>query len=200
MLPSNTAGPTTQEVGFFTATPARLARWLVVGLGDDWSIRSPSWTTAEEAFAALAPKPLLSTYAWVPLDDDWSLLLNDTPLGTDVGLLPSRAAEALGCRAIRATCVEGDGTFPARILEVYGPAGEAPFGLERSLTAANDGGRWVFEMSGEPFSFEDQEAYKRRATASRFTSEMLLDYLRQLGVPSGVDPRWSAAVIVERRQ
>lgn len=66
-----------------------------------------------------------------------------------------------------------------------------------SIAAANDGGRWVFETSGTPFAFEDLSAYANRLKKRRLTAEMLLDYLRALGVPVNDEPDWSAAYLVE---
>ena len=34
--------------------------------------------------------------------------------------------------------------------------------MSRSIAAANDGGRWVFEVFGKPYPFEDQEQYRQR--------------------------------------
>jgi hypothetical protein len=147
----------------------------------------------------LAPAPILSRYACIAIDG-WTLVLNNTPLGTDVGVLPSYAARELKCRAIRALRVDDDEPgYPARVLEVYGPDGEPPLALERSIATANDGGRWVFETSGKAFAFEDEEAYRRRSKASRFTGEMLHDYLLALGAPADSEPDWSTAVVIEQR-
>ena len=53
--------------------------------------------------------------------------MNSTPLGTDVGVLPSYAARELKYRGIRAVRVDDDEPgYPARVLEVYGPRGEPP--------------------------------------------------------------------------
>lgn len=121
------------------------------------------------------------------------------PRGTDVGVLPSYAARELECRAIRAVRVDDDQPGnPARILEVYGPRGTPPLALERSVAAANDGGRGVFETSGTPYAFEDQAAYRRRAKLRRLTGEMLHDYLLALGVPVDSEPNWHAALLIER--
>jgi hypothetical protein len=113
-------------------------------------------------------------------------------------MLPSHAARELGVRAIRAVCVDGDEEkFPARILEVFGPQGPPPLALERSVVAANDGGKWVFETSGVAFDFEDLKAYGRRLKAARFTAEMLGAYLRALEVPVDVEPSWRDANFIE---
>jgi hypothetical protein len=197
-LPSRAGGPTTQQVGFFAYDHRQLADWLVEGLDANWIISTPAWKSLDDAVQALSPAPILSRYACVAIDS-WTLVLNNTPNGTDVGVLPSHAARELKCRAIRAVRVDDDEPgFPARILEVFGADGEPPLALERSIVAAEDGDRWVFETSGKAFAFEDGEAYRRRTKASRFTGEMLHSYLLALDVPADSEPDWNTAVVVER--
>jgi hypothetical protein len=198
-LPSSIGGRITEEVGFFECDAATLAGWILQGLDGRWVKVIPGWSSLADALVTLQPAPILSRYACTPVDG-WTALLSNGPLGTDVGALPSQAARELGCRAVRAVRVEDDATYSARILEVYSPAGEPPLALQRSVVAANDGGRWVFETSGTPFPFEDPAAYSRRAKATRFTGEMLMTYLRALGVPAEVDPDWRTSRLVEHLQ
>ena len=199
-LPSSAGGPVTQEVGFFERGAEAVAVWLADGLADGWATRPASWSALGDAVSELAPSVPLSRYALVPIDGgDWSLLLNNGPLGTDVGVLPSHAARELGSRAIRAVCVDDDDPgYPARVLEVYGPDGEAPLLRRRSIVAANDGGTWVFEAMGEPFGFEHLEDYGLRRKAQRLTCARLYEYLEALGVPFDAEPDWGRAVLVER--
>lgn len=197
ILPSRAGGTVTHEVGYLEAKPEAVAAWLRDGLGSSWTIRSVAWDSLVGAAADLAPSVPVSRYAAVPAGS-WCLILSNGPQGTDVGLLPSQAARELGCRAIRAVCVEDDDPgYPARVLEVYGSDGDPPLSSRRSIVAANDGGRWVFEMTGEPFGFERAEAYARRRKADRFTCELLYEYLRALQVPIDVEPRWQNSVVVE---
>jgi hypothetical protein len=151
-----------------------------------------------DALEALRPMPVLSRYASIALDG-WAMLLSNGPLGTDVGVLPSYAARELKCRGIRAVRVDDDEPgYAARILEVYGPGGETPLARERSIVAANEGGRWVFESSGTPFAFEDGAAYRRRSKSSRLTGEMLHDYLLALGVPVDSHPAWRTSLLIQK--
>lgn len=123
----------------------------------------------------------------------------DGPTGTDVGLLPSLVARELNSIGIRATCIEDrDAEYPARIVEVFSPGGTGPLKALRSITAANDGGRWVFETYGDPLPFEDVSAYGRGRAAGRFTSTMLYDFLAALHVPFRCGPAWSDVVVVRR--
>jgi hypothetical protein len=185
-------------VGFFAYDHRHLAEWLATGLDGSWIISTPEWKSLDDALQTLDPAPILSRYACIALDG-WTLVLNNSPSGTDVGVLPSYAARELNCRAIRAVRIDDDEPgYPARVLEVYGAEGEPPLALERSIVAANDGGHWVFETSGKAFAFEDQEAYLRPIKASRFTGEMLGDYLLALDVPADSEPQWATAVVIER--
>lgn len=196
-LPSSSGGLTTEQVGYFEAEVGVVAAWVCQGMGEGWSLSAAKWTSAANALASLVPNPIVSRYACIPVGG-WTALLNNSPLGTDVGVLPSYAARELGATAIRVVCVDDGATYPARILEVYGPNGEPPLALVRSIVAANDGGQWVFETSGRPFPFEDVSVYRTRPKAGRLTAEMLTDYLRALGVPVDQEPNWAAAQLVER--
>jgi hypothetical protein len=117
--------------------------------------------------------------------------------GTDVGVVPSLAARQLDTRSVRAVCVEDDEPgYPARILEVFAPDGEPPLLSRRTIAAANDGGEWVFETTGEPYPFEHVAAYQNRRKGDRFTCAMLHDYLRELGVPTDDEPRWADGFVL----
>lgn len=196
-LPTAAGGPTTEQVGYFDVGVAALAQWLSLGFDAEWAVRPARLTSMSDLVSLLAPGGEVTRYVCVPVGT-WTALLSNGPLGTDVGVLPSYAARELGCRAMRVVNVEDTAVFPARVLEVYGPDGAAPLALERSIVAANDGGRWVFETSGAPFQFEDQSAYSRRLKATRFTTDMVYDYLRSLGVPIDAEIDWRGAIAVER--
>jgi hypothetical protein len=196
-LPSEVGGPTTEQVGYFEVGAGSLAAWIVSGFDAGWQTRRADVVSMDETVALLAPGSEVSRYVCVPVGQ-WTALLSNGPLGTDVGVLPSYAARELGCRAMRVVNVADTATYPARVLEVYGPGGSPPLSMERSIVAANDGGRWMFETSGQAYPFEDESAYVRRGVAMRFTSDMVYDYLRALGVPVDAEPDWRNALTVER--
>jgi len=196
-LPSPAGGATTEQVGFFEVGTPDLAEWMVRGFDSAWTARPAGLASLKEAVTFLTPGGDVTRYVCVPVGR-WTALISNGPLGTDVGVLPSYAARELGRRAIRVVSVDDTATYPARVLEVYGPGGEPPLALERSIVAANDGGQWVFETSGSAYPFEDQVAYSNRVKARRFTTDMVLAYLRELGVPVDAEPDWEAAQVVER--
>jgi hypothetical protein len=197
ILPNSSGGATTEQVGYFEIESAAFAEWLSREFESRWKIRHGLVGSLAEAVVALEVSPVLTRYLCVPIGS-WTVLLGNGPLGTDVGLLPSRAAREFGCRALRAVVADDSNMYPARILEVFGPAGDSPLAFERSIAAANDGGRWAFETFGTPYPFEEESAYTRRTKASRFTAEMVYDYLRGLGVPLDSPPDWGNALMVER--
>lgn len=198
-LPGPAGGPTTKQVGYFACDHRRFAEWLAPGLGRDWHVAAQPWQSLDDAMRDLAPAPVKSRYGLLDVAG-WTVLMNNTPLGTDVGLLHRHAARELRCRAVRAVCVDDDQPgYPARMLSVYGPDGDPTDAfVERSIAAANDGGRWVFQTHGRPYPFEDLTAYQRRRKTDRFTSTMLYDYLRALDVPIDTEPDWATAVLVQR--
>lgn len=182
-----------EEWGAFEIGAREFARWVNEGLGDGWSIREVTLSKAQ-AQALVARSQRLDRYLCVPLGR-WTALFTNGPRGTDVGLFPSYAARELGRRAVRIVD-RSDADATARILTVYAPDGTPPLLIRRSLAAARDGSRWVFEQTGEAFAFEDTSAYARRRVADRLTSDMLAEYLDQLGVPA-VPLDWSAALLIE---
>lgn len=196
-LPTPKGGPTTHKVGYFDVEVGLFSDWMADGF-PGWHKLSGRVSSLDDAVELLRPGAPLNRYLCVPVGH-WSALLTNGPHGTDVGLLPSHAARELGCRALRVVAHDLK-PYPARILEVYGPSGTPPLLTERSIGAANDGGRWVFETSGDPYPFEDLAAYLRPIKATRFTVSMVLDYLRALGVPIDQEPNWAKAFTIEQQR
>jgi hypothetical protein len=197
-LPSAAGGPVTEQVGYFAVGAPALAAWIAHGFGAEWTAHPAPVASLDAVVALLTPgTPLVTRDVCVPVGR-WTAALNNAPFGTDVGVLPSYAARELGCRALRAVTIDDPAVYPARILEVYGPAGAPPLAMERSIVAANDGGRWVVATTGRAYPFEDQAAYAARAKKRRFTTEMVSAYLRALGVPIDTSPDWACAWMVAR--
>ncbi len=200
-LPSGIGGAITWQVGYFSAATPGFAAWLASGLGGGWSCRSSGFASIGDVVAALRPTPVLTSLLCAPVGSGgWTALLSNGPLGTDLGVLPSLAARELGCRGIRAMATGMEAKYPATVLEVYGPDGTGPLAVERSIAAANDGGRWVFETFGDPYPFEDLSAYTRRSKAARFTADLLRAYLRALGVPVDEEPVWAESWLITKAE
>ena len=94
--PSRCHGPVTGEVGFAAASPADLSDWWGSGM-HDWRRVEPRWPDGAAARDALAPHVPLTRYAFVPVTDGWTLMLNNAPRGTDMTVRPpSQATSAFG--------------------------------------------------------------------------------------------------------
>ncbi len=133
----------------------------------------------------------------VPVTGTWTALFTNGPLGTDVGVLPERASRDLRVRGIRAVHIARGRVWPARTLEVYSPSGAESGVTSRVLYSMNDGGRWRFWNSGEPFTFEESADYSSyaKATAStrtRCTGTFGISRYRSMSSQIGA-PLWSCA-------
>jgi hypothetical protein len=153
--------------------------------------------TLGEALNELYPRtaPIVTKYLFWPLDKNWTLYFDNGVNGTDAGP-PGILSSRLKVNAIRVGMADeainrtsGQVTqYRATIFEYYTD------GIERRhVFAANDGGKWKFGESGEPFPFEKTEAYKVSPIRDRFTNAMLLEYLEKLGA-NLIDGHSSSAV------
>ena len=197
-LPSDVAGTTTETVGFFEAPASTLAEWFVDSTASRWVASHSRWPDAASGYADLAPQPVLSQRAFVPVTGTWTALFTNGPLGTDVGVLPERAARDLRVRGIRAVHIARGRVWPARTLEVNSPSGAESGVTSRVLYSTNDGGRWRFWNSGEPFTFEESADYSQLRKSDRFNADTLSRCLRHLAVPIDVEPDWRAALVVRK--
>ncbi|MDY7228848.1 hypothetical protein [Hyalangium rubrum] len=123
----------------------------------------------------------------MPTRSPWTAYIDNGWRGTDAASAMSYMAEALGCRGLRVVAVphtlsKNQGRYGAVMFEMYGPHRTDWLNYVRTLHAANDGGRWVFDESGEPFPFEKVERYQARRARDRFTFDMLKEYLHHLGL------------------
>lgn len=135
---------------------------------------------------ALYPRtvPIATKYLFWPLDEAWTLYFDNGANGTDAGP-PKVLASRLHTEAIRVVMADEIVDPATKRLKQYGATIlECHFnGIERRhIFAANDGGKWKFGQSGEPFSFENTAAYDARPIKARFTHAMLMAYLKELGV------------------
>jgi hypothetical protein len=120
----------------------------------------------------------------------------------------SYLAQRMDVRAMRICSTPADEKYPATIWEVYASSsrgGDENLGYVRSIAAANDGGRWVFEQFGTPFSFERLDAYAAPRKRDRFPRQLLEEYLLAFGLTPFQDSFYCAsddapAIIVERLQ
>ena len=209
--------PVTSEMGFLEAGAEHAARafaaWqagLFVSRGITVEVRSVPVGFLEQAFSSLLPLTDAERrrYLFIPTRSPWTAYVDNGWRGTDVMGPVSYMAQVLGCRGLRVAAVpntlrKDKGRYGIVALSVYGPHRTAWLNYVRTLGASNDGGRWVFDQSGEPFPFEKLEQYQARRVRDRFTFDMLKDYLLHLGLsPFEEDfylPRGAPAWLVERK-
>jgi hypothetical protein len=127
----------------------------------------------------------------VPAKNGWTVYWSNGWRGTDASAFVGFLHKRLRCKGLRICCSPHTirrengayrGTYGANILEVFSPNSEDQLGYERTLTVANDGGKWVFASSGTPYDFEEVQKYRAARIKDRFTSNMLVTYLENLGV------------------
>lgn len=144
-----------------------------------------------EAFEALAPLThAMSRTLFLATASDWVAFFRNGTKGSDPFMPMWHLARRHGYLSMRVCATPEGARWPGVIWEVYAPpslGGDADC-CRRSICASNDGGRWTFHESGERFGFERPESYGLRRKRDRFTRAMLVDYLREFGVP-GLDDR-----------
>ncbi|HVG61569.1 MAG TPA: hypothetical protein VNA24_23620 [Hyalangium sp.] len=188
--------PVTSEMGFLELGAEQAAQAYATWAREVMTPRGitvevlPVTGTLEQVLSSLLP--LTSgerrRHLFIPTHSAWTAYVADQWTGTDAASPMSAMARRLSIRGLRVVAVPhtlrgNQGRYGAVMLEVYGP--EQPGKISntvRALGASNDGGRWVFDQSGEPFPFEQVEQYQARRVRDRFTFEMLKDYLRHLGL------------------
>jgi len=200
--PSALLIPTTETIGYFETDALTLAGWLASALRSPKLPRKVRPTPLRELIDGLLPLGERTRHLLLP-GGAWTALLNNSRLGTDLGVLPLHAVHELGCRAIRAVAAgDLDGKYPATALDVFDPSVEwESLHQRRALWAGNDGGSWSFDDIGERYDFEEPETYRQRRVRDRFTQAMLDRYLDALGIPpaSDFDERIIGAYYVVKR-
>jgi hypothetical protein len=186
--------PVTSELGFLECRAEQAARAFAAwqaGLRDDRGtvvqVR-PLSGSLEESLSTLFPLTNAERrrYLFLPTRGPWAAYIENGWQGTDASSAVAVMARKLGCRGLRVVAVPhtqrgNKGRYGAVILDVFSPHKGGPEYL-RALEAVNDGGRWVFYSSGEPFPFEEPERYAARRVKDRFTFDMLKRYLHHLGL------------------
>ena len=113
-------------------------------------------------------------------------MFTDGPAGTDLGLIPSRAARDLGVditiRAVVAT--DESDSFPGCQFEVHSADSVDAQRFRRAVYAVSDNGKWTFGDFGDPFDFERISTYSNRKVRDRLTPQMIRDYVAALGAPA----------------
>ncbi len=136
----------------------------------------------------------------------WTTYLDNSVRGTDTtGAIPF-LAKMLATRSVSVITIPhtagtretARGRYGSLQFQLNGPRPNPILNELRSIYLSYDGDRWVFGTAGEPQPFEHLDRYKARRLRDRFTSEMLEEYCRALGIDV-FDPTFygSRAVLVE---
>lgn len=140
---------------------------------------------------------------------EWTAFFDNLVSGTDTFPVLPHLTEDLHCVGVRASIVPdvgregdaGENRYGGTVLEIMDPdRGKPPLRYRRTIAAVNDGGRWTFDLSGEPEPFEELSHYTGRHLRDRFTPELLDRYLRALGIRA-FDPDFylrDGVLVVER--
>ncbi len=191
--------PIASHVGFIEADATDVA-YEMVKWGTEIGLRHEAEEfrgSFEFALNKLLPLTnFIQRFLFFPARGPWTAYHDNSWLGTDPAAI-TVLCRRRSCRGMRVVAVEdtirgrkSGGRYGAAILEVYGPDGKTA----RAVWAANDGGKWTFGQIGTPFPFERVERYGARPIRSRFTAEMLTEYLDHLGIQAFEDSFYPDAV------
>ena len=120
----------------------------------------------------------------------WTAYLDCGLAGTDADTAVGQLCLDLGCTGVTVASVphtvgtglEDPGRYGAVQMSLYGPLQTGFLNQVRTVSVAHDGNRWRFNADGTPQDFETPDAYTRRKVRDRFTSDMLAQYCRALGI------------------
>lgn len=121
-------------------------------------------------------------FLFVSTNSDWTAFIDNGHHGTDAFPPISYLAQTIGCAGIRATDARPGTTQGGTIFEMYGHELTDWLNIERAIYAVPTDGRWSFGVSGTMLPFENPELYERKRIKDRFNSDMLNQYLREIGV------------------
>lgn len=140
-----------------------------------------------EIMEALLPvvTPIPTRHVFVPLQNGWTMYLNNFRLGTDSAGAMQVLSKRLGLDSIRVVADEQLRDPATKRIQQYGATIFEYYRdgkNKRTVYSANDGGRWVFDAYGDPFEFEEISTYSNRLMCERFPKSLMLRYLRHLGI------------------
>jgi hypothetical protein len=124
--------------------------------------------------------PVETKYLFVQFGENWTGYFDNSLLGLSSAGSLNVLSKTLSVMSIKVTSISESEFIPSvtefesNIIE-YNQNGIT----ERSIYSFNEGGAWKFGQSGEPYSFEDCNIFKKRNKKDRFTREMIISYLRE---------------------
>lgn len=190
-LLNNEFAPITFKIGLLNCSYGRALEAFV-----DWRRRVHKVVEFEEEESPLERK-LASLQPLEPVpgrqlmvstkSDDWVAFFNNGSRGSDPVSIVGHLSQELTCRGLIATAVpdtysHGKGLYGSVQFELFAPHRTEFLNYERTVSASNDGGKWVFGAVGAVQPFEETESYSNRRVRDRFTPDMLRRYCHALGV------------------
>jgi hypothetical protein len=196
--------PVTSDFGLIEAPMEAVSQtyrsWWT-DIGKDVSVQTCTGTL-DEHFSALLPLSVGKNRTLIiPTISNWTAFFRNGIRGSDPASAMPELAQQLQARAMRLCISRKPQKYPAVIWEVYEPeiSRGRRAGTRRSIAAANDGGRWVFETYGEPYEFETTERYTLPRKRDRFDDKLLFEYVSYFGVPQIGDAMFETGSLLESR-
>ncbi|MBD3663858.1 hypothetical protein [Sulfitobacter aestuariivivens] len=184
-----TWSPVTRDFGLIDASVDAVAEASIAWRKATFGAQNVDVTRSDgplaARFAALAPlciaknrTLLLQTTA------GWTAHFANGISGSDPASAMPHLVRTLGVRAMRICVAPATARYRGVIWEVYDPndSQDTAGVTRRSIAAANDGGRWVFETFGTPFPFEQVRKYNAPRKRDRFDLDLLQSYLTAFGI------------------
>lgn len=149
----------------------------------------PVTGSLDDVFNELTPlSSQLNNTLFLPTISQRTAFFQNGLQGSDPSTAMPVLAARLYTQTMRICSTQPTEAYPAVIWEVYDPAAtKRKFrskydNTQRSICAANDGGRWTFDQFGEPFPFEKLDRYSSRRKRDRFDHDLLVEYLSHFGI------------------
>lgn len=145
----------------------------------------------------LVPAPTKELF--VATNSGWTVFFSNGCRGSDPFLPMLQLSKALGVTGLRICLTPDVLLYQGVILEIYDrpEAGGDKYGYRRRIAAANDGGKWVFQQSGIPYSFEEVAKYDERRKRDRFTLKCLRVIWKTWDFRFQLTKRWSLMAIAQ---
>lgn len=122
----------------------------------------------------------------------WVAYFGNGAFGSDADPVISHLATRIRCVGVTFKCIpdrrkarlmhHARESYGSVCLQIFGPEEKNYSNSVRTICAARDGARWVFENRGEMQPFEDPSFYGMAKIADRFPPELLDRYLQALGI------------------
>lgn len=198
--------PITSEIGYLECSPEvasdSYVQWmqpLLAPRGASLQRHDVMGTFANKVLSLLPLVDIRSCRTlFLPTTSQWTGYLDNGWRGTDAFHVVSYLCQQIGCRGLRVVSIDDTirktpagprGRHGATALELYSPTAQpgSALNIQRSICAANDGGRWRFDAIGDPLRCENTDSYTARVVKDRFTDDALSNCLKYFGLDASPD-------------